>query len=129
MNSFTQKAFEIITDDPEQLFAALSGSATNFIIHPQKVCAVVVKAALVGFFLAEFVSPAVAERLDLSRKESIALSFICGYAGCRAMRLAEKAFLERIQRIGGTEGMSTLPSKPVEEEGAASAGAASGEEV
>lgn len=98
--------------------ATLSGSVTDAIIHPQslkKLIPYVLKALIVGFFLAEFVTPAISERLDLSPKESLALSFICGYAGVRFLRMGENIVMKKIEKkyqlTGGTADKSTLSSK------------------
>ena len=63
MNYLAEKALDVLTDDPEQFMAAMSGSITDAILHPKKLMACLVKTAVVGFFLAEFVSPAIAQRL------------------------------------------------------------------
>ena len=119
MNSFSQKVLTVLTDDPEAVLAAISGSVADSILHPQnlnKLIPHVVKAAIVGFLLAEFISPAIAEQLNLSRRQSIALSFVCGFAGIKLLRAGENLIEKKIQLMGGTEGISTLSSKPSEGE-------------
>ena len=116
MNYLAEKALDVLTDDPEQFMAAMSGSITDSILHPKKLIPCLLKTAVVGFFLAEFVSPAIAERLELSPKEAVALSFICGYAGIRGLRIAEDMVLKKVQPMGGASEMSTPSSKPSEEE-------------
>jgi len=118
MNSLGSRLLSVLTDDPEAALATLSGSVTDAIIHPQslkKLIPYVLKALIVGFFLAEFVTPAISERLDLSQKESLALSFICGYAGVRFLRMGENILMKKIEKkyqlIGGTADKSTLSSK------------------
>ncbi len=123
--SFLAKALQIITDDPEQFLAAMSGSATDALINPKGLMTCVMKTAVIGFFLAEFVSPAIVERLKLSPKEAVALSFVCGYAGIRGIRLGENLLLAKLQprgSIGGAKEMSTPSSKPSEVVGDESAG-------
>tara|TARA_R100000995_G_C3468756_1_gene117142 strand:+ start:250 stop:621 length:372 start_codon:yes stop_codon:yes gene_type:complete len=115
MNYLAEKALDVLTDDPEQFMAAMSGSITDSILHPKKLIPCLLKTAVVGFFLAEFVSPAIAERLELSPKEAVALSFICGYAGIRGLRIAEDMVLKKVQPMGGASEMSTPSSKPSEE--------------
>lgn len=115
MNYLAEKALDVLTDDPEQFMAAMSGSITDSILHPKKLMACLLKTAVVGFFLAEFVSPAIAERLELSPKEAVALSFVCGYAGIRGLRIAEDMVMKRIQPMGGVSEISTPSSKPSEE--------------
>ena len=118
MNSLGSRLLSALTDDPEAALATLSGSVTDAIIHPQslkKLIPYVLKALIVGFFLAEFVTPAISERLDLSQKESLALSFICGYAGVRFLRMGENILMKKIEKkyqlTGGTADKSTLSSK------------------
>jgi hypothetical protein len=118
MNSLGSRLLSVLTDDPEAALATLSGSVTDAIIHPQslkKLIPYVLKALIVGFFLAEFVTPAISERLDLSPKESLALSFICGYAGVRFLRMGENILMKKIEKkyqlTGGTADKSTLSSK------------------
>lgn len=121
MNSFAQKVLTMISDDPEAVIAAASGSVADSILHPRtlrKVIPHILKAAVVGFLLAEFISPAIAEQLNLSRKQAIALSFVCGFAGIKLLRAGENLIEKRIQLMGGTEGISTLSSKPSEDEDA-----------
>lgn len=114
MNYLAQKALDVVTDDPEQFMAAMSGSITDSILHPKKLIPCLIKTAVVGFFLAEFVSPAIAEKMELTPKESVALSFVCGYAGIRGLRIAEDMLMKKIQPIGGASEMSTPESKPSE---------------
>ena len=121
MNYLAEKALDVLTDDPEQFMAAMSGSITDSILHPKKLMACLLKTAVVGFFLAEFVSPAIAERLELSPKEAVALSFVCGYAGIRGLRIAEDMVMKRIQPMGGVSDISTPSSKPSEETSTSSA--------
>jgi hypothetical protein len=118
MNSLGSRLLSVLTDDPEAALVTLSGSVTDAIIHPQslkKLIPYVLKALIVGFFLAEFVTPAISERLDLSQKESLALSFICGYAGVRFLRMGENILMKKIEKkyqlTGGTADKSTLSSK------------------
>lgn len=117
MNSFGSKLLSIVTDDPEAVMATLSGSITDAITHPQalkKLIPYVLKALVVGFLLAEFVTPAISERLKLSQKESLALSFICGYAGVRLLRMGENIIMKKIERryqlTGGSDDNSTFSS-------------------
>lgn len=118
MNSLGSRLLSVLTDDPEAALATLSGSVTDAVIHPQslkKLIPYVLKALIVGFFLAEFVTPAISERLNLSEKESLALSFICGYAGVRFLRMGENIVMKKIEKkyqlTGGVTESSTLSSK------------------
>ncbi len=107
MLAILQKVLAVVTDDPESLMAAASGSITDSILHPKKLLPCLAKAFVVGFFLSEFVSPAIAEQLNLSRKQAIALSFICGYAGVRGLKVGEEVIIRKLQ----VADKSTLPSK------------------
>lgn len=111
MFSLLREALGVLTDDPESLMAAASGSVTDSILHPRKLLPCLLKAVAVGFFLSEFVSPAIAEKLDLTRKEAIALSFVCGYAGIRGLKLGEEILTKKLQ----VADKSTLPSKEGED--------------
>ena len=98
-----EKALTIFFEDPETSIACFSGSITESLTHPRglkKVIPYLIKASLVGFLLATFVSPAIEERFKLTKNEAVATSFIIGYAGIRilaaAERLAEKEFERRL---------------------------------
>lgn len=101
MLSVATKAFELFFEDAETSIACFSGSITEAIVHPKKLKKLLVyfiKAAIAGYFLATFVSPAVAEKFKLTEKEAIAASFICGYAGIRILTGAEKLVEARLQK-------------------------------
>jgi len=103
-----EKALTIFFEDPETSLACFSGSITESFTHPRglkKVVPYLIKASVVGFLLATFVSPAIEERLKLTRNEAVATSFILGYAGIRilatAERLAEKEVTRRFDKTDG----------------------------
>ncbi len=98
MLSGSSKVLEVFFEDPETTIACFSGSITESLVHPKKLNKLAIyflKTAVAGYFLATFVSPAVAERFELTRKEAIAASFVCGYAGIRIIALAEKKLEEK----------------------------------
>ena len=95
------RALEIIFEDPETSIACFSGSITEALVHPQKLKKLIfylLKASIVGYFLASFVSPAIAEKFQLTKKEAIATSFICGYAGIRMLAAAEKVAESKLNK-------------------------------
>jgi len=103
MQPHFEEALTIFFEDPETSIACFSGSITESLTHPRglkKVIPYLIKASLVGFLLATFVSPAIEERFKLTKNEAVATSFIIGYAGIRilaaAERLAEKEFERRL---------------------------------
>lgn len=101
MSSSVMKALEVFFEDPEASLACFSGSITESLTHPRgikKVVPYLIKASLVGYLLATFVSPAVEERFKLTRNEAIATSFIIGYAGIRILATAEKIAEKEIER-------------------------------
>lgn len=103
-----EKALTIFFEDPETSLACFSGSITESFTHPRglkKVVPYLIKASVVGFLLATFVSPAIEERLKLTRNEAVATSFILGYAGIRILATAERlAEKEVTRRFGKTDG-------------------------
>ena len=99
-----EKALTVFFEDPESSFACFSGSITKSLTHPRglkKVIPYLIKASIVGYLLATFVSPAIEERFNLTKNEAIATSFILGYAGIRILAAAEKiADKELGKRLG-----------------------------
>lgn len=93
-------------EDPEASIACFSGSITESLTHPRglkKVIPYLIKASVVGFMLATFVSPAIEERFKLTKNEAIATSFILGYAGIRILATAEKFADKEIERRFGSK--------------------------
>ena len=88
-------------DNPETTAAAVSGSVTESLVHPRKLRLVIpylLKALAVGFLLAKFVNPAIAENLKLSQRETLAISFITGFAGLRIINIGEKVLDKELER-------------------------------
>ena len=95
-----EKILSILVIDSDIVGGSVAGSVTESIIHPQKGRNIVfhfVRALCVGWALAVFVSPAVSEKFDLKKSESVALSFIGGYAGIRLMATAENILLTKLK--------------------------------
>ena len=127
MNNFLEKALTMFLEDPEAVVAAASGSISESVLHPRvwkRLLPHIIRAGIIGFFLAEFISPVISEKFDLTRRESIALSFVFGFAGVKVLTASEKIVMKKLQLIGGTEGISTLSSKPSEEAEGESEGSA-----
>lgn len=88
-------------DNPETTAAAISGSVTESLVHPRKLRLVIpylLKALAVGYLLAKFVNPAIAENLKLSQRETLAISFITGFAGLRIINIGEKVLDKELER-------------------------------
>ena len=101
MQPHFQEALTVFFEDPEASIACFSGSITESLTHPRglkKVIPYLVKASVVGFMLATFVSPAIEERLKLTKNEAIATSFIIGYAGIRILAAAERLAEKELER-------------------------------
>lgn len=101
MQLHLEKVLTVFFEDPESSIACFSGSITESLTHPrrlQKVIPYLIKASIVGFMLATFVSPAIEERFKLTKNEAIATSFIIGYAGIRILAAAERITEKEIER-------------------------------
>lgn len=109
------KVLTIFIEDPETTVACLSGSITDAIVHSshrRRFISSLVRAAIVGLFLATFISPAVEDKFKMNRNEAIAVSFIFGYAGIKLLTQAEKLMDAEIKRrFGGNQPKSTDSSK------------------
>ena len=101
MLSFPSKLLELLFSDPEASVACFSGSLTELLMHPRnqkKIAVHFLRTAIVGFLLATFVSPGVAERFKLTKNEAVAVSFICGYAGIRLLATGDKILESKIRK-------------------------------
>ena len=101
MSTHIEKALTMFFEDPEASIACFSGSITESLTHPRgikKVIPYLIKASIVGYLLATFVSPAVEERFKLTKNESVATAFIIGYAGIRILAAAERLAEKEIER-------------------------------
>lgn len=104
MTSGVEKIVTLFFEDPETAVACLSGSLTDAIVHPaqrKRFISSLLRATVVGFFLATFISPAVEDQFKLSKNQAIAASFIFGYAGIKLLTQAEKLAEAEIQRRFG----------------------------
>jgi hypothetical protein len=107
MQPHFEKALTVFFEDPESSIACFSGSITESFTHPRglkRVIPYLIKASVVGFMLATFVSPAIEERFKLTKNEAVATSFFIGYAGIRILAIAEKLADKEIEkRFGKTD--------------------------
>jgi len=106
MSGHIEKALSVFFEDPEASIACFSGSITESLTHPRgikKVIPYLIKASIVGYMLATFVSPAIEERFRLTKNEAIATSFIIGYAGIRILAAAERLAEKEIERRIGNK--------------------------
>jgi len=106
MTSHIERALTLFFEDPEASIACFSGSITESLTHPRGIKRVIpylIKASVVGYMLATFVSPAVEDRFNLTKNEAIATSFIIGYAGIRILATAEKIAEQEIERRLGKD--------------------------
>lgn len=104
MTSGVDKIITLFFEDPETTVACLSGSITDAIVHPaqrKRFIGSLLRATIVGFFLATFISPAVEDRFKMSKNEAVAASFIFGYAGIKLLTQAEKLAEAEIRRRFG----------------------------
>lgn len=88
-------------DNPETTAAAISGSITESLVHPRRLHMVIpylLKALAVGFLLAKFVNPAIAENFKLSQREALAISFITGFAGLKLINVGERILDKELER-------------------------------
>jgi len=119
MTASETKLVAVLLADPEKTIAAISGAITDTILHPKgikKIIPYLIKAVFAGYLLSKFVSPAVAERLDLTPKEALAVSFIFGYAGVRMLTMTEELAMNEIKKrfnpsTSNTQESSTDSSK------------------
>ena len=101
MQPHFEKALTVFFEDPEASIACFSGSITESFTHPRgikKVIPYLIKASVVGFMLATFVSPAIEERFKLTKAESVAVSFILGYSGIRILAMAERIAEKEVKK-------------------------------
>jgi hypothetical protein len=101
MTASETKLVAVLLADPEKTVAAISGAITDTILHPKgikKLIPYLIKAVFAGYLLSKFVSPALAERLDLTPKEALAVSFIFGYAGVRILTMTEEITMKELER-------------------------------
>lgn len=94
-----EKLLSVIAIDSDIAGSTLAGAATESLVHHRRKKELLghfLRALSVGWLLATFIAPALQERLSLSKAESVAISFIAGYAGIKILNTSEKALLARI---------------------------------
>jgi len=95
-----EKLVSLIALDSDIAGSTVAGAAAESIVHQRRKKDFIVhflKALSVGWLLATFIAPAVEERMSLSKAESVALSFVAGYAGIKILNTSEKAVLAHIK--------------------------------
>ena len=95
------KILDVIVIDCDIAGGSVAGSVSESIVHPKKGKDIVfhfARALCVGWALAVFVSPAVSERFQLSKSESVAIAFIGGYCGIRLISTAEKVLHRNLSK-------------------------------
>jgi len=101
MTSGIDRIVTLFFQDPETAVACLSGSLTDAIVHParrRQFIGSLIRASIVGFFLATFISPVVEDKFKFNKNEAIAASFIFGYAGIKILTHAEQIAEAEIKR-------------------------------
>lgn len=96
-----EKLVNTLVTDGEVIRGSIAGSVTESIVHPRsgKIFAIkFARALFVGWALAMFISPAIANRLELDKTESVAVAFIGGYAGIKIISAAEDVLLNKIKK-------------------------------
>ena len=94
-----EKLVSILAVDAELAGSSIAGTVTESLVHPRDKKYFLrhfLRAMTVGWLLATFVSPAVAERMNLSKEESVAVAFIGGYAGIKLLNAAEVVAINKI---------------------------------
>ena len=94
-----EKLVSILAVDAELAGSSIAGTVTESLVHPRDKKYFLrhfLRAMTVGWLLATFVSPAIAEKLQLSKEESVAVAFIGGYAGIKLLNAAEMVAIHKI---------------------------------
>ena len=94
-----EKLVSILAVDAELAGSSIAGTVTESLVHPRDKKYFLrhfLRAMTVGWLLATFVSPAIAEKLQLSKEESVAVAFIGGYAGIKLLNAAEVVAIHKI---------------------------------
>jgi len=93
------KILDVVIIDCDIAGGSVAGSVSESIVHPKKgknIFFHFTRALLVGWSLVVFVSPAVSEKFQLSKSESVAFAFIGGYCGIKILSTAEKVIEKKI---------------------------------
>lgn len=108
------KLVSLLAIDADLAGSSIAGTVTEALVHPHAKKAFLghfIRALSVGWLLATFVSPAISERLKLSKAESVAVSFIGGYAGIKILSAVEKTALKRLEKSNITDQSERSSSK------------------
>lgn len=94
-----EKLVSILAVDAELAGSSIAGTVTESLVHPRgkrDFLKHFLRALSVGWLLATFVSPAVAEKMQLSKAESVAVAFAGGYAGIKILNAVEIIAIKKI---------------------------------
>lgn len=94
-----EKLVSILAVDAELAGSSIAGTVTESLVHPRNKRDFLkhfLRALSVGWLLATFVSPAVAEKMQLSKAESVAVAFAGGYAGIKILNAVEIIAIKKI---------------------------------
>lgn len=95
-----EKLLSVVALDSDIAGSTIAGAATESLVHRRRRKELIghfLRALSVGWLLATFIAPAIQERMSLSKAESVAISFIAGYAGIKILNTSEKAVLTHIK--------------------------------
>jgi hypothetical protein len=94
-----EKLVSVLAVDAELAGSSIAGTVTESLVHPRgkrDFLKHFLRALSVGWLLATFVSPAVAEKMQLSKAESVAVAFAGGYAGIKILNAVEIIAIKKI---------------------------------
>lgn len=101
MFSMFEKILSSFLVDTDMASSTIAGATAEAITHPRakkQLIARFIKTLSVGWLLATFVAPGVAAKFELSKEESVAVAFICGYSGIKILNSTEAMVLSMIKR-------------------------------
>lgn len=96
-----EKIMTVVMVSSEHVGSSVVGSVTESIMNPRKQKDMVThfaKALFIGWALAVFVSPAISDRFQLTKNESVAICFVGGYFGIRILSASEKILTKRLSQ-------------------------------
>jgi hypothetical protein len=95
-----EKVASMMAVDAGLAGSSIAGTVTESLVNPRSKREFIthfLRALSVGWLLATFVSPAIAERMKLSKSESVAVAFVGGYAGIKILDTLEVSVLHKIK--------------------------------
>ena len=88
------------------VFASTCGGLANGLVHTwlgwAKEAQNLAVAAIVGWFAAEFFTPALMEQFEFGPYTALAIAFVIGYSGIRLLPKLEQQLFKRIDKLGGS---------------------------